>query len=181
MIQNLFKDRKIIILDMEVIDFELESNVVVQFAARKYIDNDLVDKLNIIIKHDPIELPKDFVKRTRITETLVKKQGISLEQAKIKIKDFIENYPIISYKGNYFYFPLLWKIFDNQLKNTTIDIIDIATALKLFDNPDEISLEEFAQGFNLEFDSNKWHNASYDVSVIEKIWFKLKSISLNNK
>lgn len=178
MISNLFKDKKIVIFDMEVIDFELQPNVVVQFAARKYIDNDLVDKLNIIIRHDPIELPRDFIERTRITEGLVKNEGISLLEAKEKIKNFIEDCALISYKGDYFYFPLLWTIFDNQLKNKTIDIIDIATAMKLFDNPDEISLEEFAKGFDLDFDEKRWHNASYDVIIIEKIWFKLKSISL---
>lgn len=178
MISNLFIDKEIIIFDMEVIDFELESNVLIQFAARKYVDNDLVDKLNIIIRHNPIELPRDFTQRTRITEGLVKKGGISLTEAKEKIKNFIKDTTLVSYKGNYFYFPLLWKIFDNELKNKTIDIIDIATALKLFDNPDDISLEEFAKGFNLDFIENKWHNASYDICIIEKIWFKLKSISL---
>ncbi len=178
MIDNLFKDKEIIILDIEVIDFDLADDVIVQFAARRYLNNDMVDKLNLIIRQDPIELPDDFVVRTRITETMVKKQGIPLAEAKQQIKEFIGDLPLVSYKGNYFYFPLLWKIFHNELRNRTIDIIDVATSFKLFDNPDEVSLQEFALGLDLPFDENKWHNASYDVSVIEKIWFKLKGIAL---
>ncbi len=178
MIDNLFKDKEIVILDIEVIDFELADDVMIQFAARKYKDNEMVDKLNILIRHDPIELPNDFVLRTRITPTLIKKEGVTLEEAKKQIRQFIADLPLVSYKGNYFYFPLLWKIFSNEIRNRTIDIIDIATSFKLFDNPDEVSLEEFALGLDLPFDENKWHNASYDVSVIEKIWFKLKAIAL---
>ncbi len=82
MIDNLFKDKEIVILDIEVIDFELSDDVMVQFAARKYLNNEMVDKINLIIRHDPIELPDDFVLRTRITDTIVKKQGISLAEAK---------------------------------------------------------------------------------------------------
>ncbi len=181
MIDNLFKDKEIIILDIEVIDFELEDDVMVQFAARKYVNNEMVDKLNILIRHEPIELPDDFVLRTRINDTMIKKYGVSLEEAKQQIKAFIGDTTLISYKGNYFYFPLMWKIFKNELRNRTIDIIDIATSLRLFDNPDDISLQEFALGLNLEFDENKWHNASYDVSIIEKIWFKLKAMALKSE
>lgn len=180
MLKNLFQDKSIVIFDIEVIDFAIEAAVMVQFAARKYVGNEMVDKLNLIIRHKPIELPADFVARTRINETMVKKQGVSLADAKQQILDFIGDLPLISYKGNYFYFPLLWKVFNNQIKNRTIDIIDIATALKLFDNPDEVSLEEFALGMDLPFDNHKWHNASYDVSVIEKIWFKLKALALKH-
>lgn len=178
MLINLFKDKEIIIFDIEVIDFEMSPNVILQFAARKYLNNDLIDEINIFIRHEEIELPTDFILRTRITPTIIKKQGISLNEAKIKIANFIQDIPLISYKGNFFYFPLLWLLFDQKLKNKTIDIIDIAISLNLFGNPDEISLQEFAEGLQLDFNEHKWHNARYDVSIIEKIWFKLKAIAL---
>ena len=50
--------------------------------------------------------------------------------------------------------------------------------MKLVDNPDDISLEDLAVMLNIEFDTNKWHNSSYDVTIIEKIWYKLKAKSI---
>lgn len=179
MIKKLFSDKEVVIFDMEVIDFELEPNILIQFSARKYRENELIDKLNILIKHKEIELPDDFILRTRITKKLIQKQGISLLKAKTKILNFIDkDVTLVTYKGNYFYFPLLWTIFNNKLRNKTLDIIDIITAMKLVDNPDDISLEDLAVMLNIEFDTNKWHNSSYDVTIIEKIWYKLKAKSI---
>lgn len=177
---TIFDLKQIVIIDMEVLSFDINENVLVQFSARKYNGNKMVNKLNILI-NTPLELTSNFVKRTRITDSLLEKKGITLFHAKEKIKKFINDLPLVSYKGNYFYFQLLWNIFNNDLKNPTIDVMDVAFDLKIInDNYDEISLEDLALSLNIKFSQNKWNNANYDVSIIEKIWFKLKSIYNSN-
>ncbi len=71
---------------------------------------------------------------------------------------------------------MLWFLFNYELKNPTLDIIDIAKDLKIISDPDSISLEDLSISLNLDFAENKWYNASHDVVAIEKIWFKLKSM-----
>ncbi len=182
---KIFDTKVVVIFDMEVLSFDLDEKVLVQFAARRYVGNDMTHKLDILINEPYIKLDSNFVARTRITNTLLQQRGISYESAIKKIENFIANSTLVTYKGNFYYLQLLWKMFDNKLKNPTIDVIDIADSLKIINgNPDNLSLEDLALSLNIHFDKNRWHNASYDVSIIERIWFKMKSIykkGLNNE
>ncbi len=173
---NLFNLNEFVIIDMETTSFVLDEDVLVQFAARKYRGNKMVDKLNILINNKNINLSDDFKKRTRISYKLLKNKGISLTKARELIRNFISNHTIITYKGNFYYLQMLWFLFDYQLKNPTVDVIDIAKEFKLIKDPDEVSLEDLAISLNLDFNESKWYNASHDVATIEKIWFKLKSL-----
>ena len=174
---KIFDTESVVIFDMEVLSFDLNEKVLVQFSARRYQGNDMIDKLDILINEPYIKLDANFTSRTRITNTLLQQRGISYELALNKIQNFIKDRTLVTYKGNFFYLQLLWKMFDNKLKNPTIDVVDVAHDLKIIhSNPDNLSLEDLALSLNIHFDPNRWHNASYDVSVIEKIWFRMKSI-----
>ncbi len=174
---RIFDTNIIVIFDMEVLSFDLDHKVLVQFSARRFKNNEMTHKLDILINEPYIKLNEDFVKRTRITKKLLATKGISYQEALEKIYHFIGNDTLVTYKGNFYYLHLLWNMFDNKLKNPTIDIIDIAQDLNIIHgNPDKISLEDIANSLNISFNNQRWHNASYDVSIIEKIWFKIKSI-----
>lgn len=177
---NIFNIDKIVIFDMETTSFELDENVLVQFAARKYHGNKMVDKLNILIDNKNIKMDEDFKNRTRLNYKLLKQKGISLTEALRKIRYFIHGYTLVTYKGNYYYLQFLWYLFNNQIKNPTIDVIDLAKDFNFIGDPDKISLEDLCLSLDLDFNENKWYNASHDVAAIEKIWFKLKSM-LKNK
>lgn len=177
---NNFNNKSIIIFDMEVADFILDKNVLVQFSARKYLSNNMIDKLDIIIKTNFDMLPDDFIVRTRISKGLIKKSGIEQYEAFNKIKDFIDTTSIlVAYKGEFFYFKLLSEILNKNLKNKTIDIFQIFLEKELLNSEkdiDEISLHDIANILGIDFNANRWNNASYDVSIIEKIFFKLFSL-----
>lgn len=177
----MFNSKNLIIFDMEVTKFLFDQDVLVQFAARKYVANRLVDKLDILVNNPNTVLSESFIKRTRITPNLLKTRGISYEAALTKIASFIQDETIVTYKGNFYYLKMLWYILGRQLPNPTIDIIDIAKEHALVANPDDLSLADLAQRLGLYFDPKKWHNASYDVSIIEKIWFKLKATFKHQK
>lgn len=173
---NVFSAQEIVIFDMECTEFVLDENVFVQFSARKYDGNVMVDKLNILIDNKYINLNNDFKKRSRLNYKILKQRGIPLEQALEQIREFIGNSTLVTYKGNFFYLQMLWYLFHYELKNPTLDIVDISKELKIINDPDAISLEDLSISLNLDFAENKWYNASHDVVAIEKIWFKLKSL-----
>ena len=173
---NVFTQENIVIFDMECTDFVLDENVLVQFSARKYEGNKMVDKINILIDNKFIDLNLEFKQRSRLNYKILKQRGIPLDQALEQIKEFISNYTLVTYKGNFFYLQMLWFLFNYELKNPTLDIVDIAKELKIINDPDAISLEDLSISLNLDFAENKWYNASHDVVAIEKIWFKLKSM-----
>ncbi len=171
----------IVIFDMECTEFILDENVLVQFSARKYRGNKMIDKLNILVDNKYINLNTDFKKRSRLNYKTLKQRGIPLDQALEQIREFIGNYTLVTYKGNFFYLQMLWFLFNYELKNPTLDIIDMAKELKIISDPDSISLEDLSISLNLDFADNKWYNASHDVVAIEKIWFKLKSMVTEKK
>ncbi|MGL4950396.1 MAG: hypothetical protein ACRC4M_00935 [Mycoplasma sp.] len=171
----------IIIFDMEVTKFNLDKNVLVQFSARKYLKNDLVSKLNILINNPETKLETTFLNRTRLSKKKLIADGITYEKAVKAISDFIGKEAIITYKGNFYYFDMLFFILGKELINERFDIIDLISETNKIDNPDNISLKDMARMNDIEFDENRWHNSNYDVSIIEKIWFKLKTISKKEK
>ena len=104
---NVFQVEDIVIFDMECTDFTLDENVLVQFSARKYSGNKMVDKLNILIDNKYIELNNEFKQRSRLNYKTLKQRGLPLEQALEQIREFIGNYTLVTYKGNFFYLQLL--------------------------------------------------------------------------
>lgn len=166
----------VIIFDMEVIEFNLESKNLLQFSARKYNYNKLIDKIDILISDNINELNEVFTQRTRITKGLLERKGITLEEAKTRITSFIGNDPLVTYKGNLFYFAFLWKFLGLDLEHKHIDIIDICEHLNIVGNPDNVNLKDLANYFKIDFNEKKWHNSSYDVIVLSHLWFKLKSL-----
>lgn len=103
----MINSQNLIIFDMEVTKFIFDKNVLVQFAARKYEGNKLVDKLDILINNPETVLSESFTKRTRITPNLLKSQGISYTAALAKISSFIHDETIVTYKGNFYYLKML--------------------------------------------------------------------------
>lgn len=177
---NIFHVEDFVIFDMEVTNFKLDPKVIVQFSARKYHGNKMVDKLNILIDNK-INLSQSFKKRTRISTKLLKNKGIPIDKALFLIRNFIANYTLITYKGNFFYLQMLWFLFDFKLKNHTIDVVDLAKDYNLITDPDKITLEDLCLSLNIDYKDNQWFNSSKDVMFIEKIWFKLKSLLKDKK
>ncbi|MGL4948436.1 MAG: hypothetical protein ACRC42_03570 [Mycoplasma sp.] len=164
----------IIIFDMEVTNFSINANVLVQFSARKYCGNKLISKLNILINNPNLELSESFKQRTRISEKLIKSKGISLSGAIYEIQNFIGKETLVAYKGNLYYFEMLSYLLNKKLENELIDIVKLIGKVHRIEKFDDVSLRDIANTMKIPFDEKKWHNSYYDVSIIEKIWFKLK-------
>jgi len=172
--KSLFQDKRIVIFDLESTNNNPETAEIVQFAARKFENNKLISKKNILIKVET-KLNHDFIDRTRITEGLLEQKALLKKDAFPEILKFISSDTLISYKGNVMHFKLLWKYLNKRLKNPTLDVVDVADMLGIIDDTENISLPKLASLLGIEFDAKRWNNADYDVKIIEKIWFKLKS------
>ncbi|MGL4951724.1 MAG: hypothetical protein ACRC4L_01925 [Mycoplasma sp.] len=162
---------------MEVTEFSLDKDVLVQFSACKYLKNDLIDTLNILIKRSDFDLHESFKERTRISYKLLRNNGIPLDKAIHMIDEFIGRESLVTFKGKYYYFELLELLLDRKLGSNQYDIIEMISTFMNIEESDDITLQEAARIMNVNFDKYKWHNSRYDVSIIEKIWFKLKSMN----
>lgn len=174
MLKDLFKDRKIVIFDIKTTEEGMESEIL-YFAARIYINNEMVSKHNFFIATDR-KLPGKIIRKYRITNKKIESEGIDKMSALENIAFIFQDGILFTYNGDSFVYPLLERIYKEHgynLELSEIDALKLAKQIIGFD--DDVTLEELATKLGIKYDEERLLGSPYTTMVLEKIWFRLKS------
>lgn len=174
MLKDLFKDRKVVIFDVKTTEEGLDSEIL-YFAARVFINNEMISKHNFFITTDK-KIPGHIIRKYRITNKKIESEGIDKMSALENIAFIFQEAILFTYNGDDFVYPLLEKIYKDHgynLELSEIDAIKLAKQVIGFD--DDITLEELANKLGIKFEEERMLGSPYTTMVLEKIWFRLKS------
>lgn len=143
-----------VIFDLETTGFDAYNDFIIEIGALKYVDNQLVDSLQILI--DPkIPIPKVITDLTGITDEMVKGQN-SIEQGIESFLAFIGDYPLIAHNGSFdlgFINANLDNLNIDRLTNKNIDTLALSRRYLPF-LPNH-KLPTLKQHFNLNYGSHR--------------------------
>ncbi|MEJ6401099.1 type I-E CRISPR-associated endoribonuclease Cas2e [Nicoliella lavandulae] len=163
---------KYVILDIETTGINIEISKIIEIGAIK-VNGKNIEKLNLLVNIDQ-KLPEKITNLTGISDDLLLKKGISLNDALLKLKQFIGNEILVGYFIN-FDLKFLHKAFKDTLRdhisNKYIDIMKLVER----DN-------QFIENYKLEsvlpeygIDSKVPHRALMDAELINLLVDKLPS------
>lgn len=174
MLKDLFKDRKLVIFDVKTTEEGINSDIL-YFAARVYMNNEMISKHNFFINADK-KLNGKIIRKYRITNKKIESEGIDKMSALENIAYIFQDAILFTFDGDDFIFSLLEKLYNDQgynLELSTIDALKLAKQIIGFD--DDINLEELSTKLGIKYEEKSLLGAPYTVMILEKIWFRLKS------
>lgn len=175
MLKNVFKDRKIVIFDIKTTENGLDSEIL-YFAARTYLNNEMLSKHNFFIATDK-KIPSKVIKKYRITNKKIESEGIDKISALENMAYIFQDAILFTFGGDDFAYPLLEKIYQEagyNLQLSEIDALKLAKQIIGFD--DDCTLEELATRLGIKYKTEKLLGSPYTTILLEKIWFRLKSL-----
>lgn len=174
MLKDLFRDRKIVIFDIKTTEEGIDSEIL-YFAARVYINNEMVSKHNFFITTDN-KLNGKIIRKYRITNKKIESEGIDKMSALENIAFIFQDAILFTFDGDNFVYPLLSKIYNQHgynLELSEIDALKLAKQIIGFD--DDLTIEGLADKLGIKYNPERLLGAPYTTMVLEKIWFRLKS------
>lgn len=155
-----------VVLDIETDGLDLSSNKIIEIGAIKVTEED-IEKLNILIDiSNP--LPSNIKELTGITDILLKKEGIPIEEALGQLLKFIENYPIIGYSVDFdinFINAELQRLEKQNLRNSRYDLLKYVKKDNMF--LDSYKLNYVLKAYGIEEEVP--HRALLDAELIKKL------------
>ncbi len=155
-----------VVLDIETDGLQFKVNQIIELGAVK-VKNGERTSFNQLINHDR-ELPSHIKELTGITEEMLRKEGVNLEEALKKLFEFIGDLPIIGYNINFdinFINYNLIQLNHNPLHNKTYDVMSYVKREKLFLK--NYKLETVLASYNIE--DRVPHRALKDAELIDKL------------
>lgn len=171
-------DRKIVIFDVKTSEEGINSTLM-YFAARTYVNNEMVSKDNFFINTNQ-DIPEYIQRKYRITKNKLNSEGVPFSEALERIANIFSDGILFTYNGDAFTFQLIEKIFTQNgysLDLSTIDALKLAKAIIGFES--ELSLSELSSKLGIVYNEDKMLSAPYCAILLEKIWFRLKSFIIS--
>lgn len=168
MLKDLFKDRKLVIFDVKTTEDGINSDIL-YFAARVYMNNEMISKHNFFVNVDK-KLNGKIIRKYRITNKKIESEGIDKMSALENIAYIFHDAILFTFDGDDFIFSLLEKIYNDQgynLELSTIDALKLAKQIIGFD--DDISFEELSTKLGIKYEEKSLLGAPYTVMILEKI------------
>lgn len=178
MLKELFKDRKLVIFDIKTTEEGMNSDIL-YFAARVYVNNEMISKHNFFINSNK-KLSGLIIRKYRITNKKINSEGVDRMSALENIAFIFQDAILFTFNGDNFAYPLLRKIYSEQGYNLDLSEIDaLKLAKQIIGFDEDISLEELATKLGIKYDETRLLGAPYTTMVLEKIWFRLKSFIIS--
>lgn len=162
--------------DYTVIDIETTGLVpgvdeILEIAAFKYRDNNIVDNFSSLVKVNSIP---DFIEKlTGINDKMIKEASTIIDNIIKEFYDFIGDDILVGYNVNFdinFLYDNLYETTGIELKNNFIDIMVIAK--RVLKGLDKYSQENVAKHYNINTDN--LHRALDNCKVCSMIFDNLK-------
>ncbi|MDO5649800.1 MAG: type I-E CRISPR-associated endoribonuclease Cas2e [Gallicola sp.] len=159
-----------IILDIETDGLDDKIDNIIEIAAIKVTGKEL-DRIEYLINSSN-RIPENIQKLTGITEEILEKEGVPLEDAIKELSIFIDNFLIIGYNTSFdmnFINSALTNMGEETIKNKTIDVMRYVKKENMF--LDNYRLDTVCKHYNIE--QKDWHRAMKDVEVTFELIHKV--------
>lgn len=165
-----------IVLDLETTDFDYFFGEIIEIAAKKYINHELVDEFITLVK--PREKIDPFITSlTRISNDMVSSSP-TMQEIILDLIKFLGNSIIVAHNANFdinFLYDVSKELVNHKLENDFVDTLRLARWL-IKDSKNH-KLNTLAQYFDLETPT---HRAESDVDVTHRLYLKLFDIFQKN-
>lgn len=163
-----------IVLDLETDGLDEKKNKIIEIGMIK-VKSDEKETFHALIERE-VTLPREIIDLTGISDELLNRKGIPLEEALRTGLEFIGDYPIVGYNVAFdigFINRALIEIGENTLKNKTIDLKQLVKKEKRFLR--NYQLQTVIKDYNM--DQKVPHRALEDAELIAELATKVNEFS----
>ena len=176
------------LLDDIYVVFDLETtglyadrgDSIIEIGAVKMQNGKIIDEFNILV-NPGVKLDSKIIEITGITDDML----IDKDNEEVCVKEFINwvgDLPMVAHNARFdiSFINSAYRKYDlGVLKNTLIDTLGLSRYLE--SNYKYHNLATLVERYNIEWDEDKHHRASYDAKGTALIFYKmLKKLELNN-
>jgi len=176
------------LLDDIYVVFDLETtglyadrgDSIIEIGAVKMQNGKIIDEFNILV-NPGVKLDSKIIEITGITDDML----IDKDSEEVCVKEFINwvgDLPMVAHNARFdiSFINSAYRKYDlGVLKNTLIDTLGLSRYLE--SNYKYHNLATLVERYNIEWDEDKHHRASYDAKGTALIFYKmLKKLELNN-
>lgn len=166
-----------IVLDIETTGFSPEVNEIIEIGAIKVRNFEVCDTYHALIKIEN-EIPETIVRLTGITNEMLNKDGIQIEDALTGFKNFIEDFILVGHNINFDINFLYDNFVRYSLGLLTNDFIDTMRLSKmLVKDIYNYKLSSLTKKFNINYEIK--HRSLDDVYATNNLYKKLKDYQKN--
>lgn len=176
------KKEKYVIFDLETTSLNPRFGEIIEFGAIIVENNLVIDKIQFFVKpSEPIS--KFTTELTGITQKMLDEQ-YKFDNQKDAIEEILKifkDYTLVAHNASFDIGYINEKMFQfnlGQLKNQIVDTLTIARYLFPFSI--SYRLEVISKKLNVVYDSSIAHRADYDAEVLQKVWFNMIDLLINN-
>ena len=153
---------------------------IIEIGAVKMQNGKIIDEFNILV-NPGVKLDSKIIEITGITDDML----IDKDSEEVCVKEFINwvgDLPMVAHNARFdiSFINSAYRKYDlGVLKNTLIDTLGLSRYLE--SNYKYHNLATLVERYNIEWDEDKHHRASYDAKGTALIFYKmLKKLELNN-
>lgn len=165
-----------VLFDLETTGLSPYYDKIIEFGAIKYQKGKIIDSIQFFINPEENVSAKVF-NLTRISNEQLKK-GIKIEEALLKIKDFIGDSILIAHNGIKFDLPFLncklEQLKMEKINNPLIDTMQVSRAVN--EQISGHSLGAICRKFKIEYNENEAHRADKDSEYLLDVWKRFLNI-----
>lgn len=176
------------LLDDIYVVFDLETtglyadrgDSIIEIGAVKMQNGKIIDEFNILV-NPGVKLDSKIIEITGITDDML----IDKDSEEVCVKEFINwvgDLPMVAHNARFdiSFINSAYRKYDlGVLKNSLIDTLGLSRYLE--SNYKYHNLATLVERYNIEWDEDKHHRASYDAKGTALIFYKmLKKLELNN-
>ncbi len=161
-----------VVFDFETTGLSCFYDDIIEFGAVKIKGGSIVDRKQLFIKPSR-PLSRFTTQLTGITEDMVQ-GGLSLEEAMIEIRDFLEDCVLVAHNGFFdlgFLNAAYQKVFQQTCNNPLIDTLPLSHVLHL-----ELRyhrLGTICRHYKIAYDDYIAHRADYDAEVLQSVFMNM--------
>lgn len=168
----LLKDATYVLFDLETTGLSPYYDKIIEFGAVKYKNGQIIETVQFFINPEE-KISEKIYSITKISDSDVE-NAIKIDEALIKIKDFIGDSILIAHNGIKFDLPFLNCKFEEiglpSLKNPLIDTMQLSRSIN--EQISGHSLGAICRKFKLIYDETQAHRADKDSEYLLNVWKK---------
>lgn len=177
------ENARYVVFDLETTGLSPKFNELIEFGAVVWQNGQILEKHEFLIKPKE-KIPSYITDLTGITNKMIEKEAISVEEAAVKIKQIFENSILVAHNAKFDYGCLVEfykKLELYEIQQPVIDTLEVSRFL--FPTQKRHNLKELAKNSSINYDETESHRGGYDAEVLAKVWdqFLLKLIEQNIK
>ncbi|AKA50127.1 hypothetical protein VO56_02665 [Mycoplasmopsis gallinacea] len=169
---SLLEANEYIAFDIETTNLSATFGEIIEFGGSIVRNGMVAEKFQFFIKASE-KLSAFTIGLTKITDQMLEKEGLELQEGLQKIYEILNNRIAIAHNAKFDMNFILEKFKQNNIPYpNTVYIDSLMVSRILFQEKSKHSLGDFCSNLGVLYDSNVAHRADYDADVLAQAWIK---------